>query len=130
VTADGLVGKVTLVFSNLSRVTLLTDATTPSRPSDLKQAARTGSCSTAPAGARMLVLGRVSKTQIVDERRLRHHRGTQLGALPDIYPKGNPNRAGHERRPERRDTFQASRSEPFADFTSLDSVGVLVRNGR
>ena len=56
--------------------------------------------------------------------------GTQLGALPDIYPRGIE--IGRVTSVDQNDvdSFKQIQVEPFADFTSLDSVAVLVRNGR
>jgi rod shape-determining protein MreC len=129
VTADGLVGKVTLVFSNLSRVTLLTDATSAVAALDLNTGAY-GLVQHGAGGGAQLVLGRVSKTQRVRQGDYVITAGTQLGALPDIYPKGI--QIGRVTSVDQNDvdTFKQIQVEPFADFSSLDSVGVLVRNGR
>jgi rod shape-determining protein MreC len=129
VTADGLVGKVTAVFSSLSRVTLLTDATSAVAATDLTTGAY-GLMQHGAGGGAQLILARVPKTEIVTEGDYIITAGTQLGALPDIYPKGIE--IGRVTSVDQNDvdTFKQIQVEPFADFTSLDAVAVLVRNGR
>jgi rod shape-determining protein MreC len=129
VTADGLVGKVTAVFSSLSRVTLLTDATSAVAATDLTTGAY-GLVQHGAGGGAQLILARVPKTEIVSEGDYVITAGTQLGALPDIYPKGIE--IGRVTSVDQNDvdSFKQIQVEPFADFTSLDSVAVLVRNGR
>jgi rod shape-determining protein MreC len=129
VTADGLVGKVTLVFSQESRVTLLTDATSAVAALDLTTGAY-GLVQHGAAGGAQLILGRVPKTEIVNEGDYIITAGTQLGALPDIYPKGIE--IGRVTSVDQNDvdSFKQIQVEPFADFTSLDSVAVLVGSGR
>jgi rod shape-determining protein MreC len=129
VTADGLVGKVTAVFSTLSRVTLLTDATSAVAAVDLTTGAY-GLVQHGAGGGAQLVFARVPKTEIVHPGDYVITAGTQLGALPDIYPKGIE--IGRVTSVDQNDvdSFKQIQVEPFADFTSLDSVAVLVRNGR
>jgi rod shape-determining protein MreC len=129
VTADGLVGKVTTVFSSESRVTLLTDSTSAVAAIDLNSGAY-GLVQHGAGGGAQLVLGRVPKTQIVKLGDYVITAGTQLGSLPDIYPRGIE--IGRVTSVDQNDvdSFKQIQVEPFADFTSLDSVTVLVRNGR
>lgn len=129
VTADGLVGKVTTVFSNESNVTLLTDATSAVPAIDLTTGAY-GLVQHGAGGGAQLILARVPKTEIVSEGDYVITAGTQLGALPDIYPKGIE--IGRVTSVDQNDvdSFKHIQVEPFANFTSLDSVAVLVRNGR
>ena len=129
VTADGLVGKVTTVFSTVSRVTLLTDATSAVPAVDLTTGAY-GLVQNGAGGGAQLILARVPKTEIVSEGDYIVTAGTQLGALPDIYPKGIE--IGRVTSVDQNDvdSFKQIQVEPFASFTSLDSVAVLVRNGR
>jgi rod shape-determining protein MreC len=128
VTADGLVGKVTAVYSNVSRVTLLTDATSAVAATDLTTGAYGLVQHGAGAGAQ-LIFARVPKTEVVNLGDYVITAGTQLGALPDIYPKGIE--IGRVTSVDQNDvdTFKQIQVEPFADFSSLDSVAVLVRNG-
>ncbi len=129
VTADGLVGKVTTVFSNVSRVTLLTDATSAVAALDLTTGAY-GLVQHGAAGGAQLIFARVPKTEIVSEGDYVITAGTQLGSLPDIYPKGIE--IGRVTSVDQNDvdSFKQIQVEPFADFSALDSVAVLVRNGR
>jgi rod shape-determining protein MreC len=129
VTADGLVGKVTLVFSNVSRVTLLTDATSAVPAVDLQSGAY-GLMQHGAGGGTQLVFGRVPKTEIVNVGDYVITAGTRLAALPDIYPRGI--QIGRVTSVDQNDvdSFKQIQIEPFADFSSLDSVAVLVRNGR
>lgn len=129
VTADGLVGKIATVFSNVSRVTLLTDATSAVAALDLTTGAY-GLVQHGAAGGAQLIFGRVPKTEIVREGDYVITAGTQLGALPDIYPKGIEIGRVISVDQNDVDSFKQIQVEPFADFTSLDSVAVLVRNGR
>ena len=56
--------------------------------------------------------------------------GTQLGALPDIYPKGIL--IGRVTSVDQNDvdTFKQIQIDPFADFSSLDSLAVLIPKSR
>jgi rod shape-determining protein MreC len=129
VTADGLVGKVTLVFSGMSRVTLLTDATSAVPAVDLTTGAY-GLVQHGAGGGAQLIFGRVPKTEVVNIGDYVITAGTRLGALPDIYPHGIQIGKVTSVAQNDVDTFKQIQIEPFADFTSLDSVAVLVRNGR
>jgi rod shape-determining protein MreC len=129
VTADGLVGKVTLVFSNQSNVTLLSDATSAVPAIDLTTGAY-GLVQHGAGGGAQLIFARVPKTEIISEGDYIITAGTQLGALPDIYPKGIE--IGRVTSVDQNDvdSFKQIQVEPFASFSSLDSVAVLVRNRR
>jgi rod shape-determining protein MreC len=129
VTADGLVGKITAVFSTVSRVTLLTDATSAVPGVDLNSGAY-GLVQHGAGGGAQLIFGRVSKTEIVSQGDYVITAGTQLGSLPDIYPRGIEIGRVTSWVQNDVDNFKQIQVEPFADFTSLDSVAVLVRNGR
>jgi rod shape-determining protein MreC len=129
VTADGLVGKVTRVAPNLARVTLLTDATSAVAALDLTTNAYGLVQHGAGAGAQ-LVFGRVPKDRIVRAGDLVVTAGTQLARLPDIYPKGIL--IGRVTSVDQNDVdiFKQIQVQPFADFSSLDSVAILVPKGR
>jgi len=129
VTADGLVGKVTRVSSNVARVTLLTDATSAVPAIDLSTQAYGLVQHGAGVGAQ-LTLDRVSKQQVVNDGDFVVTAGTQLGALPDVYPKGIL--VGRVASVDQNDvdTFKQIQLEPFADFSSLDSLAVLVPKSR
>ena len=54
----------------------------------------------------------------------------QLGRLPDIYPKGIPIGRVSSVDQNDVDTFKTIQVEPFADFSSLDAVTILVPKDR
>jgi cell shape-determining protein MreC len=81
-------------------------------------------------GGAQLIFGRVPKTEIVKIGDYVITAGTRLGALPDIYPHGIQIGKVTSSAQNDVDSFKQIQIEPFADFSSLDSVAVLVRNGR
>lgn len=130
VTADGLVGRVSRVAATLSRVTLLIDPTSSVAATDLTSKAR-GIVERGAGTGTTLVFNRVPKEQIVQKDDIVITAGTQLGALPDIYPKGI--QIGYVTSVDQRDVdiFKRIQVQPFADFSGLDAVAVLVpRKGR
>jgi rod shape-determining protein MreC len=131
VTADGLVGKVTRVATTVARVTLLTDATSAVAAIDLTSKPNAyGLVQHGAGGGTQLVFGRVPKDRIVREGDFVVTAGTQLAALPDIYPKGIL--IGRVTSVDQNDVdiFKQIQIEPFADFSSLDSVAILVPRSR
>jgi rod shape-determining protein MreC len=129
VTSDGLVGKVTRVGPNLARVTLLTDATSAVAAVDLRTKAY-GLIQHGAGGGTQLILGRVPKDRRVKEGDSIVTAGTQLPALPDIYPKGIL--IGRVTSVDQSDVdiFKQIQVSPFADFSSVDSVAILVPTAR
>ena len=129
VTSDGLVGKVTRVAPNLARVTLLIDPTSAVAAVDLKTKAY-GLVQHGAGGGDQLVFGRVPKDRIVRTGDFVVTAGTQLAALPDIYPKGIL--IGRVTSVDQNDVdiFKQIQVDPFADFSSIDSVAILVPRSR
>jgi rod shape-determining protein MreC len=129
VTSDGLVGKVTRVAPSVARVTLLTDASSAVAAIDLRTKAY-GLVQHGAGGGAQLVFGRVSKDRIVRAGDLVVTAGTQLAALPDIYPKGIL--IGRVASVDQNDVdiFKQIQVAPFAEFSSLDSVAILVPRTR
>jgi rod shape-determining protein MreC len=129
VTADGLIGKIARVTPNEARVTLLTDATSAVAAIDLTTNAYGLVQHGAGIGAQ-LAFARVSKQQNVHEGDFVVTAGTQLGALPDIYPKGIL--IGRVTSVDQNDVdnFKQIQIDPFADFSSLDSLAVLIPKSR
>ncbi len=129
VTEDGLVGKVTRVAGNVARVTLLTDATSAVAAVDLRTNAY-GLVQHGAGGGTQLVFGRVPKDRVVSDGDFVVTAGTQLASLPDIYPKGIL--IGRVTSVDQNDVdiFKQIQVEPFADFSSLDSVAILVPRDR
>jgi rod shape-determining protein MreC len=129
VTSDGLVGKVTRVAHDLALVTLLTDATSAVAAVDLRTKAY-GLVQHGAGGGSQFVFGRVPKGRIVTSGDFVVTAGTQLAALPDIYPKGIL--IGRVTSVDQSDVdiFKQIQVEPFADFSSLESVAILVPRSR
>jgi len=129
VTSDGLVGRVTRVTPGLARVTLLTDATSAVAASDLRTNAY-GLVQHGPGGGAQLVFSRVSKDKVVKPGDFVVTAGTQLASLPDLYPRGILIGRVTSVYQNNVDEFKHVQVEPFADFSSLDSLAVLVPLGR
>jgi rod shape-determining protein MreC len=129
VTADGLVGKVARVASRVASVTLLTDATSAVAAVDLKTGAY-GLVEHGAGGGTQFSLERVTKDKVVNDGDFVVTAGTQLGALPDIYPKGILIGRVTSVDQNSVDSFKTIQVAPFADFSSLDSVTILVPKSR
>jgi rod shape-determining protein MreC len=129
VTTDGLVGRVTRVAKGVARVTLLTDATSAVAASDLRTNAY-GLIQHGPGGGSQLVFDRVSKDKVVKLGDFVVTAGTQLTTLPDIYPRGILIGKVTSVYQNNVDEFKHVQVDPFADFSSLDSVAILVPQNR
>jgi rod shape-determining protein MreC len=129
VTDAGLIGKVTRVLSNVAQVTLLSDPTSAVPAKDLSSEA-SGVIRHSAGGGSALFFDRVPKNQVVRVNDVIVTAGTQLGALPDIYPSGI--QIGWVSSSGQSDTepFKTIQVEPFADLSSLDAVAVLIPKGR
>ena len=125
VTTDGLIGRVTRVAHGLSSVTLLTDPTSSVAASDLTSKAY-GLIDHGPSGGTQLVFDRVSKEKVVNDGDYVVTAGTQLASLPDIYPRGILIGRVTSVYQNNVDEFKHVQVQPFADFSSLDSVAILV----
>ena len=125
VTSDGLIGRVTRVAHGLSSVTLLTDPTSAVAASDLTSKAY-GLIQHGPGGGTQLVFDRVSKDKVVNDGDYVVTAGTQLASLPDIYPRGILIGRVTSVYQNNVDEFKHVQVQPFADFSSLDSVAILV----
>jgi rod shape-determining protein MreC len=125
VTSDGLVGRVTRVTPGLARVTLLTDATSAVAASDLRSNAY-GLVQHGPGGGSQFVFSRVSKDKVVKPGDFVVTAGTQLASLPDIYPRGILIGRVTSVYQNNVDEFKHIQVDPFADFSSLDSLAILV----
>ena len=125
VTTDGLVGRVTRVAHGLSQVTLLTDATSAVAASDLTSKAY-GLVEHGPGGGTQLAFDRVSKDKVVNDGDYVVTAGTQLSSLPDIYPRGILIGRVTSVYQNNVDEFKHVQVQPLADFSSVDSVAILV----
>ncbi len=129
VTEDGLVGKVTQVAPTVARVTLLTDGTSAVAAIDLKTKAY-GLVQHGAGSGEQLVFGRVPKDKIVRAGDIVITAGTQLARLPDIYPKGILIGSVTSVDQNDVDIFKQIQVDPYANFSSLDSVAILVPRTR
>ena len=121
VTPAGLVGDVTKVFSNVARVTLLTDEQSAVGAMNLK-----GASGLVRHGNSTLILDQVTKDQIVQRGDHVLTQGTLAGKLPSVYPRGIP--IGIVTHVGQSDVglYKDIQLRPFVDFSALESVIVLV----
>jgi rod shape-determining protein MreC len=121
---EGLVGKVTKVTRDQSRVTLLTDKESAVSAYDVRTEAygviRHGSGDS-------LVLDRVPKEERIVRDDVVVTSGRRFGLLPSIYPRNIPIGMVTSVGQTDIDVNQQIQVEPFVDFSSLESVLVLVR---
>ena len=124
VTPAGLVGDVTKVFSNVARVTLLTDDQSAVGAMNLRGAS--GLVRHGASPGRTLILDQVTKDQVVYRGDRILTQGSLAGGLPSIYPRGIP--IGTVTHVGQSDVglYKDIQVSPFVDFSSLESVIVLV----
>jgi rod shape-determining protein MreC len=124
VTPAGLIGDVTKVFSNVARVTLLTDDQSAVGAMNLHGASGLVRHGASPEGT--LILDQVTKDQVVYRGDRVLTQGTLAGGLPSIYPRGIP--IGTVTHVGQSDigNYKDIQVSPFVDFSSLESVIVLV----
>ena len=125
VTAAGLVGRVTRVSRRSSRVTLLTDETSAVSALDLRTNAA-GIVRHGVAGGEALVLERVRKEDVVEAGDVVITAGWRSGRLASAYPRGIPIGIVTGVGQLDTDIYKRIEVDPFVDFSSLDSVLVLV----
>jgi rod shape-determining protein MreC len=128
VTADGLVGDVTRVFSRSALATLLTDEELAVAAMDVTGA--TGLIRHGPSTGNTLMLDRVTKDQVVRRGDMIVTAGTLAGDLRSIYPKNIP--IGTVQSASQTDigSYKDIQVKPFVHFGSLQSVAVLVPKDR
>lgn len=126
VTAQGLVGLITRTACHASRVTLLTDESSAVSALDVKTDAAGVVQHSGGAGA-TLVLGFVAKEDKVEVGDTIVTAGWRTKSLSSLYPKGIA--IGRVTSVGQFDTdlYKQVQVQPFADFTSIDAVLVLVR---
>ena len=124
VTEQGLVGKVTRVTRDISRVTLLTDRESAVSAFDVQTEA---SGLIRHGAGEALILDRVPKEQRVEPNDTVVTSGRVFGQLPSVYPRNIPIGIVTSVGQTDLDVHQQIQVEPFVDFSSLDSVLVLVR---
>jgi rod shape-determining protein MreC len=126
VTDAGLVGKVTRVNREQSRVALLTDKESAVSAYDVKTEAD-GVIRHGAGGGDALILDRVAKDERVEKDDLVATSGRRFQLLPSIYPRniqiGIVTSVGQSDI----DANQQIQVDPFVDFDSIDAVLVLIR---
>ncbi|MDQ2983190.1 MAG: rod shape-determining protein MreC [Actinomycetota bacterium] len=127
VTADGLVGRVTKVSRNQAQVTLLTDESSAVSVVDLNTNAR-GIVQHGSDPSTALVVDRVTTDKRVEQGDLMVTSGWRSGNLESIYPKGIPVGTVQSVGQVDTDLFKHIQLRPFVDFSSLNSVLVLIPN--
>jgi rod shape-determining protein MreC len=129
VTAEGLVGKVTKATRRSARVTLLTDETSAVSALDLGSNAA-GIIRHGLSSGGSLILDRVTKDNVVVAGDVVITAGWRSGKLASIYPRGIP--IGRVTSVGELDTdiYKQIEVDPFVDFSSLDSVLVLVAKSK
>ena len=124
VNADGLVGLVTQVADNQAEVTLLTDPSIKVSAMDLTTKAN--GIVTHGQGRGTLILDRVSKSQMIDPGDWIVTQGFRFGTLTSLYPKGIPIGVVTGASQNDVDLYWQVQLRPRVDFSSLQSVLVLV----
>jgi len=126
VTDAGLVGKVTRVSGEQSRVALLTDKESAASAYDVSTEAD-GVIRHGAGGGDALILDRVPKEARVEKDDLVATSGRRFQLLPSIYPRniqiGTVKSVGQTDV----DANQQIQVDPFVDFDSVDAVLVLIR---
>ncbi len=126
VTGDGLIGLATRVTTHASRVTLLTDEQSAVSALDAKTDAA-GVVGHGPGIGATLELDRVSKDKEVRVGDTIVTAGWRSAKLSSLYPKGIPIGTATSVGQTDTDLYKQVQVQPFADFSSLDAVIVLVR---
>jgi rod shape-determining protein MreC len=125
VTADGLVGEVTKVASNVAQVTLLTDPTSAVSALDIHTNAA-GIYELGESG-RSMALDRVSKDQVVKKGDVIVTSGFRSGDLSSLYPRGIPLGVVTSVSQADTDIYKRVQVESFVDFADFEAVIVLVK---
>jgi rod shape-determining protein MreC len=125
--SGGLVGLVDKAYANVSRVTLLTDEQSSVTATDLTSPTAVGEVHRGGGGSDVLVLDRVPKSKYVGVGDKVITAGTLgKGALPSMFPRGILVGAVTSESDTDVNPFKTIQVQPAVDFTSLQSVIVLV----
>jgi rod shape-determining protein MreC len=129
--SKGLVGTVDRAFPSVASVTLLTDTQSAVTSVDLTSPTAVGIIQPGGGGSDALVLDLVSKTKVVREGDTIITAGS-LGksALPSIFPRGIPVGTVTSQSSNDVNPFKNVQVNPLVDFSSLQSVIVLVPKTR
>jgi rod shape-determining protein MreC len=126
VTSEGLVGLVTRTACHASRVTLLTDESSAVSAKDVKTDAA-GVVKHAGRAGSTLVLSYVPKEDRIGRGDTIVTAGWRTKSLSSVYPKNIAIGKVTSVNQSDTDLYKQVQVEPFADFTSIDAVLVLVR---
>ncbi len=127
--SGGLVGTVERVSGDVARVTLLTDDQSAVTAADLTSPSAVGLIKRGGGGSDVLILDRVSKTKPVNVGDTIITAGTLgKGALPSMFPHGIPIGSVASQSNSDVNAFKNIQVTPLVDFSSLQSVLVLVPN--
>jgi rod shape-determining protein MreC len=125
----GLVGLVDRVWSHVARVTLLTDETSAVTATDLTQQTAVGVIKRGGGADDVLILDQVPKSKYVRVGDTIITEGSLgKGALPSMFPRGILVGTVTSQSQSDVNPFQNIQVQPFVDFSSLQSVIVLVPN--
>ena len=124
VNAEGLVGEVTKVASNVAQVTLLTDDSSAASVLDIATNA-SGIAQSGISGT--LTVDRVTKDQVVDRGDMLVTAGWRSGDLSSLYPRGIPVCQVTQVGQSDTDLYKQIQCNPFVDFSTLEAAIVLVR---
>jgi len=129
--SEGLVGIVDKVWSGVARVTLLTDEQSAVTATDLTSPTAVGVVTRGSGGSDVLILDRVPKSKPVNVGDTVITAGT-LGKslLPSRFPRGVLIGSVTSESDSDVNTFKTIQIEPAVDFSSLQSVIVLVPKRR
>jgi rod shape-determining protein MreC len=127
----GLVGTVDKAFPQVARVTLLTDDQSAVTAMDLTSPTAVGIVEPGGGGSDVLILDLVGKSKVVSEGDTVITAGS-IGTdkLPSRFPRGVRIGTVTSARDNDVNPFKNIQVKPFVDFSSLQSVIVLVRRAR
>jgi rod shape-determining protein MreC len=124
VSAGSLVGEVTKVFPSMSRVTMLTDAEIAVAAKDVT--GPSGLIRHGQGSGDALILDHVTKDQIVHKGDMVVTSGILAGRLRSLYPKNIPIGIVTSVGQSEVELYKLIQVSPFVDFSTLDTVAVLV----
>jgi rod shape-determining protein MreC len=124
VNAEGLVGEVTKVGSNVALVTLVTDEQAAVSVLDINTNA-SGISEQGKGGS--LAIDRVTKDQVVNQNDVFVTAGWRSGDLSSLYPRGIPVCSSSKVGQSDTDIYKQIQCDPFVNFSTLEAVIVLVR---
>ena len=123
----GLVGVVDHAFAHVARVTLLTDNQSAVTAIDLTSPTAVGIIQPGGGGSNVLVLDLVAQSKVVDVGDTIITAGTlPQGKLPSIFPRGIQIGTVTSAKNNDVNPYKNIQVKPFVDFSSLQSVIVLV----